>query len=289
MIVSAARGRRAAMAARVVRADRLTPSFVRVVLGGQGLSHFSPVPYADAYVKLAFIDPAVVASFPVDDGALDLTELRARTPADAHPRLRTYTVRRWDAAAQELTLDMIVHGDAGIAGPWAADAKPGDTAWVLGPGGAYSPDPGADHHLLVGDESALPAIAVAVERLPAGSRATVLVEIPGPGDELRLAADPGAVVDVSWLHRGNAVVGTRLVEAVRALVWPEGRVQAFVHGEAGFVADLRRYLRLERRLPREDVSISGYWRLGADDEGWRAVKRAWTDELEALEVSAGVA
>jgi NADPH-dependent ferric siderophore reductase len=214
--------------------------------------------------------------------------VRSVCPPDGAPRLRAYTVRGWDGAARELTLDIVVHGDVGLGGRWALRAAPGDRAWVVGPGGAWSPDPRADHHLLVGDESALPAIAAAVERLPAGARARVLIEVPGPADELALAPPAGADVEITWLHREGRVVGSALVEAIRELDWLPGRTAAFVHGEAGFVADLRRYLRIERRMPREDLSVSGYWRLGADDEGWRAAKKGWAAELDTAEKGAGL-
>ncbi len=281
--------RRVAMAAHVVRAEALSPSFVRVVLGGEGLASFVPSRFADSYVKLAFLDRRTPARLPLDDaGRLDLAEVRALCPPDGSPRLRAYTVRAWDDVARELTLDVVVHGDVGLGGPWARRARPGDPAWVVGPGGAWSPEPLADEHLLVGDESALPAIAVALERLPTGARARVLVEVPGSADELPLAPAAGACVDVTWLHRGNGAVGTALVEATRALDRSPGRTVAFVHGEAGFVAELRRHLRIERLMPRGDLSISGYWRLGAADEGWRATKGVWAAELDAAERRAGL-
>jgi hypothetical protein len=66
-------------------------------------------------------------------------------------------------------------------------------------------------------------------------------------------------------------------------------VHAFVHGEAGFVKELRKLLRIERGLPREQLSISGYWRYGADDEAWRAAKRQWNREVEEVESAAGLA
>lgn len=286
--VTEAQPRRTAAPAEVRRTHRLGPSFVRVVLGGEGLARFAPLPFTDSYVKLVFLDPGAPQPLPLDDGRLDVGALRAHAPADAAPRQRAYTVRRWDADAGELTLDVVVHGDAGLGGAWAARARPGERTWVLGPGGAYAPDPTADRHLLVGDESALPAIAVTLERLPAGSRALALVEVPGADDELPIDVAPGAHAEVRWLHRGDGVVGRELVAAVRDLPWPEGRTEAFVHGEAGFVAELRRHLRLERRLPRQDLSISGYWRLGADDEGWRASKKRWVAELDAQEEKAGI-
>lgn len=265
--------------AHVVRTDRPTPHLVRVVLGGDELVGLPVGEYTDHYVKLLFPPPGVTYPTP-----LDLAAIKRDLPREQWPRLRAYTVRAWDAAAAELTLDVVHHGDEGIAGPWAAALRPGDTVHFTGPGGAYAPSPDADWHLLVGDESALPAIAASLERLPAGAPARVFLEIGDPADEQPLPS-PGAV-ELVWLHRGAQPVGAALVAAVRALDFPPGAVHAFVHGEAGFVKELRRLLRVERGVPREALSISGYWRLGLDDEGWRSTKPDWNRQVEAEEAAA---
>jgi NADPH-dependent ferric siderophore reductase len=148
----------------------------------------------------------------------------------------------------------------------------------MGPGGGYAPDPSADWHLLAGDESALPAIAAAAERLPAGAPARIYVEVAGPAEEQKLATEADA--EVVWLHRGERPVGAALAEAVAALDFPAGRVHAFVHGEANVVKELRRQLRVEHAIPREELSISGYWRLGKDEDGWQSSKREWNAEVE---------
>jgi NADPH-dependent ferric siderophore reductase len=260
--------------AQVVRTERLTPRVQRVVLGGEGLTGFAADTCTDHYVKLLFGAAGVTYPEP-----FDLERIRAEFPRDQWPVTRTYTVRAWDPAQRELTLDFVVHGDKGLAGPWAVRARPGDTVRFLGPGGAYAPDPAADWHLLAGDESALPAIARTLETLPAGARAHAFVEVSGPEEEQKIDSE----VPVVWLHRGDRPVGAALVEAVRALEFPAGRPHAFVHGEAGCVKELRRLLRLERRIPHEDLSISGYWRLGHDEDDWRASKRAWLARIEAEE------
>jgi NADPH-dependent ferric siderophore reductase len=64
------------------------------------------------------------------------------------------------------------------------------------------------------------------------------------------------------------------VAAVRALEFPAGRVHAFVHGEAGSVRDIRRHLVDERGVAREHLSVSGYWRRGKNEDGWRTEKAA---------------
>ncbi|MEU7728707.1 siderophore-interacting protein [Streptomyces sp. NPDC040724] len=266
----------------VVRTERLSPHMVRLVLGGEGLAEFGAGEYTDHYVKILFPPTGVVYPEP-----WDLEEIRAHFPRAQWPRQRAYTVRSWDPAHLELTLDFVVHGDEGVAGPWAARVQPGERVHFLGPGGAYAPDPTAAWHLLVGDESALPAIAAAMERMPVGTRVHAFVEIEGPQDELKVAT-PDGVVPV-WLHRAGRPVGEALVEAVTALEFPSTDVHAFVHGEAGFVKDLRHHLRLERGIPRERLSISGYWRLGETDEGWRAIKRDWNATIEAEQDHAAAA
>ena len=259
--------------AQVVRTERITPHMVRLVLGGPGLHAFEIGEFTDHYVKLLFAPEGV--SYPEP---FDMERIRAEFPREQWPTTRTYTVRAWDPVHRELTVDFVVHGDEGLAGPWAARAQPGDTVRLLGPGGGYAPDEAADWHLLVGDESALPAIAVALERLPEGTAVHAFVEVADASEEQKFATTAG--VEVTWLHRGSRPTGEALIAAVRSLDFPAGDVHAFVHGEAGFVKDLRRHLRLEREIPRERLSISGYWRLGKTDEAWRAIKREWNEQVE---------
>ncbi|MFF5937615.1 siderophore-interacting protein [Streptomyces sp. NPDC012508] len=259
--------------AKVVRTERITPHMVRVVLGGEGLDDFTVGEYTDHYVKLLFAPEGV--SYPEP---FDMERIRAELPREQWPTTRTYTVRSWDPLHRELTVDFVVHGDEGLAGPWAARAVAGETIRFLGPGGGYAPDTEADWHLLVGDESALPAIAVALERLPEGSAVRAFLEVTDASEEQKFATAAG--VEVTWLHRGDRPTGEALLEAVRALEFPAGDVHAFVHGEAGFVKELRRHLRLDRQVPRERLSISGYWRVGKTDEAWRAIKRDWNDQVE---------
>jgi NADPH-dependent ferric siderophore reductase len=271
--------------AYVQRVERLTPGMVRIVLGGPGLAGFAAGEFTDHYVKLLFPPDGVVYPEP-----FDLAAIRAGMPREQWPRTRTYTVRRWDAARAELTIDVVHHGDAGLAGPWAGRVRPGDHIRFLGPGGAYAPDPAADWHLLAGDESALPAVAAALERLPAGAPADVFLEVAGPQEEQPLDS-PGRL-RVTWLHRGDRPVGEALVRAVTGWATPPGAGQAFVHGEAGFVKQLRRLLQVDRGIPRERLSISGYWRAGHDEDGWQAGKRDWNrqveEDLEALRNRAAV-
>lgn len=264
---------------RVERVERLTPHMIRVVLGGEGLAAFDTNGSTDSYVKLLFPAPT-----PEDPETFDLEAARAELPREQWPVTRTYTVRSWDPAAREMSIDFVHHGDLGSAGVWAARARQGDRLRFLGPGGAYAPDPDADWHLLAGDESSLPAIAAALDHLPEGATAHVFLEVENTAEEQKLTE--GENVHVRWLHRGDATPGSLLVPAVRELEFPDGRVHAFVHGEAGFVRDLRRMLRVDLGLAKEQLSISGYWRLGRNEDGWQASKAEWNKSVEAEEAAA---
>jgi NADPH-dependent ferric siderophore reductase len=205
----------------VLRTETVAPAMRRLVLGGPGFAEFlvnrrgMQQPYTDEYVKLVFLADGFDYPEP-----LDLAIVKDTMPAEARPVLRTYTVRWVDEVAAELAIDFVVHGDAGIAGPWAARAEPGDTIHVRGPSGGYVPDPSADWHLFVGDEAGLPAITASIEALPAGARAVAFVEIGGPADEIAIATV--ADLELHWLHRGDAEPGTTtlLDDAVRALRGP---------------------------------------------------------------------
>jgi NADPH-dependent ferric siderophore reductase len=247
--------------ASVLRTEWLTPHMLRVVTDVAG---FVPNGFTDAYVKLLFPVPGVVYPEP-----FDLRRIRAELPREEWPRMRTYTVRAYDEQAGELTIDFVYHGDEGLAGPWARDARPGDVLRFAGPGGAYAPSDEADWHLLAGDESALPAIGAALEAMPPGVPVHAVLEIDGPAEEQALSTKADA--RITWLHRR---AGADLVATVRELAVPAGVGQAFVHGEAGFVKPLRRHLLDERGLRKDLLSISGYWRRGKDEDGWQAEKAA---------------
>jgi NADPH-dependent ferric siderophore reductase len=265
--------RPSAIAGVVQRVEQLTPSMVRVVVGGEALAGLDAGKHTDQYVKVHF--PLDGVGYPEP---FDVDEIRASMPRAQWPVVRTYTIRRWVPELPELWIDFVVHGDVGVAGPWAARARPGDLIHFSGPGGAYSPSPTAGWHLLAGDESALPAIAAALERLPANARVTALIEVAVPAEEQKLEAPAGA--EITWLHRGDRPIGDALVDAVRGLDFPTPDVHVFVHGEATFVKELRRHLRTERGVPMDRMSISGYWRRGMNEDGWQSSKRDWNRQVE---------
>lgn len=253
----------------VLRNELLTRHMRRVVLGGSGFDLYARRhnAFTDRYVKLVFINPHF--SYPEP---LDLVDITSTMPVEARPVLRTYTLRWVDMRARELAIDFVLHGEEGYAGPWAQAAVPGDVIHLRGPGGAYAPDPRANTHLLVGDEAGLPAIGAAIEALPVDATASVFLEVDSAKDELALNA--GRNVTISWLHREGRPAGSTslLADAVKAMDWPVGRVQTFIHGEAGLMKALRRFLLAERGVDPSDLSISGYWRAGNTEESFRVWK-----------------
>ena len=265
------RPKRRTLHATVVSVERLTPRMVRVVVSGDDLEGFGAGAFTDHYVKVQLPPPGADYAAPFDAEAI-----KERLPREHWPRVRSYTVRWWDAERRLLTLDFVVHGDHGVAGPWAAAAQPGDVLQLMGPGGAYAPDPGAAWHLMVGDLAVLPAIGASLERVRDGVPVLVLVELDDDADRQELAS--AGDLRVTWL-RSDGTEGV-LLDAVRALEFPEGPVHAFVHGEASAVRAVRRHLVVDRGVPLEALSVSGYWKRTRTDEEWRADKAEWNRLVE---------
>lgn len=259
----------------VERTERLTPHMVRVHLGGPAFADFvaaadpERLASTDRYVKLLLPAPGSDLRPPYD-----LDALRATLPKHELPARRTYTVRAVDHEAGTIAVDFVVHGDEGRAGPWAATARPGDLLALSGPGGGYAPstDP-AVTHVLLGDDSALPAIGSALEALPAAATGVALVEVAGPADEQPLAHPAG--LDLRWLHRDatGAEPGTLLLAATRELPRASRPVQVFAHGERTAVKAIRRLLQDEWGLEKADLSLSAYWARGRAEDRFQEEKR----------------
>jgi NADPH-dependent ferric siderophore reductase len=280
-----------AFATRVVRASRLSPTFVRVTVTGDSLAEFAGHGF-DQRINLAFVtDPAQAAAYDADE---DWYATWQETSVERRPPLRTYTVRSFRPADAELDLDFVLHGDAGPASRFAAAARPGMPLTVCGPvvghtfpasaDVAWAPPPDAGRMLIAADEAAVPAASAIAEALPPGASATVVLEVPEPADAVPFAAPAG--VDVVWLARSR---GERLSPVVREIVaalpsappvplpdsgededelWdvpdtpPAGGFYAWLAGEAGAVVGMRRHLVGERGIDRRAVAFMGYWRRG---------------------------
>lgn len=252
----------------VLRKEQLSPHMVRIVAGGEGFGDFVNNGFVDRYVKIVFPQPGVEYPSP-----LDLWTVRETMPREQWPFTRTYTLRWVDPEARELAIDFVVHGDEGFAGPWAANAQPGEPLIFTGPGGAYNPNPEADWYLFAGDEAALPAIAACIESLPAGATGLAFLEVGSEADIQPIAAPAG--LHITWLPRNGAPAGSSdlLVNAVADAEWPDGTVDVFAHGERGYMKALREVLFKQRGLERRQVSLSGYWAQGRVEDDFQAEKK----------------
>ena len=236
--------------------QRVTPRLIRVTLGGEDLAGFTSLGFDD-HAKIFFPDAKT--------GALTLPTAGPDGPVwpeGGRPTMRDYTPRRHDPAAGTLELDFALH-DAGPATEWAERAKPGDLLGVGGPRGSFIVPTDFDWHLLVGDDTALPAIARRLAELPDGARAVVLAEVDGEADQI--AFETRAKLDLHWVHRRGAEAGTGswLLDALRGLSLPAGDFHAWVACESAAAKALRAHLVGERGANPKWVRASGYWRRGA--------------------------
>jgi NADPH-dependent ferric siderophore reductase len=176
------------------------------------------------------------------------------------PVRRRYTIRDTDPARCRLTLWIVRH-DGGPGERWVATVRPGGQIEGIGPRGKIFPAADAAWHLFAGDFSALPAFFAMAGSLPPGRRATVILEVPGPGDEQELAA--AADVDVAWLHSDGRPPGdpAALAGAVAGVTLPPQAGHAYLAGEARLVLALREAL-AARGLADGQVSPKAYWGLG---------------------------
>lgn len=183
-------------------------------------------------------------------------------PDAERPLVRNYTVRTAHPDRAEIDVDFVLHGDEGAASAWAARAEPGDRVGVLDQGVTFAPPPGTRWQLLVGDETALPAIAGVLRTLPAGVPTRVYVELPSAQDAqpLRISRD----VHVTWMARPTgAVPGSLVTEAVSTATLPDvDATYAWLAGESSMVRRLRRHLVDSRGVAKSAITFSGYWRNG---------------------------
>lgn len=236
---------------QVLRTQRLSPNQLLVTLGGPDLADFVTASF-DNNVKLMWgPDGLSVPELPPMG-----PEGPQWAPGAARPLMRDYTPRRFDAQALELDIEFALHGD-GPAANWARQAQPGQTLAVGGPRGSFIVPTGFDWHLLVGDDSALPAIARRLEELPEGKRVTVVLALDAAD---RRALSTRADLSLVWVDQP-----AQLPVAVQALRMPEGTGHAWAGGEAGAIAEVRRVLVGQHGLPKERVRASAYWKRGLAD------------------------
>ena len=223
---------------------QLTPHLISLTLSGD-LSSFQSPSFCD-HIKLFFPDPATgVLNLPGADGA--------------KPIARDYTPRRFDVAAGTLDIEFALHGIDDNAGPatrWAMAARIGDKVTIGGPRGSTMVPLAFRTYLLIGDDTALPAIARRLEELPAGARAIVMAEVDSPEDRLSFATQADA--DIHWIYRQTQTLN----EALKRMHLPQGDLHAWIACESAAAKLVRTQLIDDHGVPAGYVRASGYWRKG---------------------------
>lgn len=237
----------------VLRVTDITPRMRRITLGGAELAGFISLG-SDDHIKLFF------ARTPEEKAALETLQLGKGNDDGPRPAMRDYTPRRYDAELGELDIDFVLHGD-GPASTWAEQAKPGQHLYIGGPRGSMVVPDNFDSYLLIGDETALPAIARRLEELPAGRRVLALIEVPSAAEQqaLRSAAD----VQVQWLHRE---AGDDLLSAVSRISLPSGLLYSWVATESTTSRKIRRVLLDDFGVNEDLLKAAGYWKLDGTSE-----------------------
>lgn len=227
----------------VTAVTRPTPRMVHIELRGDQLVGVPPTG-PDQRVKLAFPAGRTFGDDPAEAAA-------------ARRRRRTYTLLDLEPETGTAAVELVVHG-SGLAGPWAGRAQVGDELDVTGPVGSYESDPEAPEHVLICDETGIPAARAILRDLAAAGATGVSahVEIPDHDERVPLPTD-----DVTWLVRGDRPHGAPMAALTRSLSCSP-RAQVWIAGEAEAVRALRTHVIADLGLDRRRVSAVAYWTVG---------------------------
>ncbi|MGV2900042.1 siderophore-interacting protein [Microbacterium sp. AGC62] len=272
----------------VLRSERLSAHWIRLTLGGGEIEKFRPMGF-DQWFRLFL---------PIGgDAGLERVPAKAnkmfgylkflRIPDGERPVMRNYSVRAYRAATAEagaeIDVDFVLHGSAadGTAGPasrWAEICQPGEHVLIIDEGLTFNPQRGTDRVVLVGDETALPAIASISASLPADATGTAIIEVPSEEDALEFPHPSG--LEVVWLVRPHDVApGALALQALGRTALPDAPFHAYAAGEQALASGARKHLVGERGVDKNAVSFCGYWKIGAASPASKAAREAAAEPL----------
>lgn len=272
----------------VIRTERLSEHWMRVTLGGGEIEKFRPMGF-DQWFRLFL---------PIGgDAGLDRVPAKAnkmfgylkflRIPDGERPVMRNYSVRAHRPATAEsgaeIDVDFVLHGTAadGTAGPasrWAETCAPGEHVLIIDEGLTFNPQRGIDRVVLVGDETALPAIASICASLPADATGMAIVEVPSDEDALEFPHPLG--IEVVWIVRPESVApGALALARLAETALPEAPFHAYAAGEQSLAAGVRKHLVGERGVDKNAVSFCGYWKIGASSPASKTAREAAAEPL----------
>jgi NADPH-dependent ferric siderophore reductase len=243
---------------QVKQVHTLTPHLIRVTFTGDDLHDFVSASFDD-HIKVFFPEPGV------DKPTLPEAGPNGPVFAAGQPRAtaRDFTPRRFDRDARELDIEFAMH-EAGPAANWAAQARAGQYLGVGGPRGSLMIPTAFDWHLLIGDDTALPAIARRLEELPAGERVAAVIEVADPSARIDFTTQ--AELHLVWCYRSEADQrGAALLQAVRDIYLPEdGEGYVWAAGESATMRAVRHHLVAERGVDKSRIRAASYWKQGAE-------------------------
>jgi len=234
-----------------VRTEVRTLRMMRLVVGGPELAGLE-IPEPAASVRLLVPWPGETFALPTWNGNEFLLA------GDRRPALRTFTPVALDPDRNELTIDIVRHGGGAIS-EWVERAEPGDPCAISGPGRGETIDATAKRYVLLGDETAIPAIEQLLGAIPASIEVDVHIELTD--DRARLPLPNHPMATTTW-HVGEAgdPPGSRL-RSVITEVTVDDATRVWAAGEAAAVQAIRTHLFGERGVPRSHTTIRGYWKV----------------------------
>ncbi len=253
------------LTATVVRRERISPSFARLTLAGERLAHLPQHGY-DHWFRM-FIPSGAHQELPLPNGTPE-PDWYARflaAPAACRPAMRYVTVRehRRTPHHAEIDVDVVVHGepgrpDTGPLSTWAQTAEQGETVGIIDQGLIFRPEMATEHVLLVGDETAVPALAGILRSLPHTAGGNAVIEVPTREDVQELSGPPG--IEVTWLDRDGV---SELLLAAARRVAAAGRRHHYLYaaGESAMTTALNQAMQRELGWPKERLHTVGYWHL----------------------------
>lgn len=245
----------------VKKTQYISPNMIRVTLTGPELHDF-PEGHEGANCKIL-----------IPELGQTKDAFATQIGGGQKPVTRTYTIRHYRKELSEVDIDFVVHGDHGPACSWASNAKPGGFLGVRGPGSpAKVTYFEADFYILAADMSALPVVSATLETMPENAKGIAIFEILSEDDKQKLTAPEG--IEQHWIvHSDPDNISSKQLDKLKQLDWPEGRIQTCIAGESNAIKDIRHFLLREKKLPNEDVYISGYWKIGLIEDQHQKIKR----------------
>ncbi len=272
----------------VLRTERLAPHWIRVTLGGGEVERFTPMGFDQWFrLFLPIGGEAGLERVPAKaNGMLGYLKF-LRIPDGERPVMRNYSVRAYrpataDAGA-EIDVDFVLHGSAaeGTAGPasrWAETCSAGEHVLIIDEGLTFNPQRGTDRVVLVGDETALPAIASISASLPDSATGFAIIEVPSEADALEFPRPEG--LELTWIVRPRGTKpGELALDALRAAELPVDRFHAYGAGEQSLASGVRKQLVGERGVDKDQVSFCGYWKIGAASPASKASRAQAAEPL----------